>query len=68
MAAEPSSKLQTQIDINPPPSLLPPYSAESLATETLREQRLSFFASRYTRPRRCRRQSDTWIISSLVSM
>ncbi|KAK9930632.1 hypothetical protein M0R45_027666 [Rubus argutus] len=66
MAAEPSSKLQTQIDINPPPPLLPPYSADSLATETLREQRLSFFASRYTRPRRRHRRSDTWIISLFV--
>ncbi|XP_061988299.1 inactive RHOMBOID-like protein 8 [Rosa rugosa] len=64
MAAEPPpSKLHTQIDITAPP----PCSADdsSLATETLREQRLSFFASRYTRRRR-RRRSDTWIISLFV--
>ncbi|XP_050376737.1 RHOMBOID-like protein 8 [Argentina anserina] len=67
MAAEQPSKLQTRIDIPPPPPPpLPPCSAdESLTTDTLREQRLSFFASRYTR--RCRRRrSDTWIISLFV--
>lgn len=59
MAFDPS-KLQTQIDIKPPP---PPFFTES-AAETLQEPKLSFFASRYRRPRR--RRADTWLISLFV--
>lgn len=59
MAADPS-KLQTQIDIKPPPL---PFHAES-APETLQEPKLSFFASRYRRTRR--RRADTWLISLFV--
>ncbi|KAM1013955.1 hypothetical protein ACFX2C_044018 [Malus domestica] len=59
MAADPS-KLQTQIDIKPPPL---PFHTES-APETLQEPKLSFFASRYRRTRR--RRADTWLISLFV--
>ncbi|CAB4297529.1 unnamed protein product [Prunus armeniaca] len=59
MAFDPS-KLQTQIDIKPPP---PPFFTES-ASESLQEPKLSFFASRYRRPRR--RRADTWLISLFV--